>query len=146
MKTTIKTEYYIFLDINDLKPVKKNNILFEFTIPLANRLILDNGLWEMGLSEFCISNNEECPNMYICCDIIRNSYVNNTSLSVLRFIPKTGKSMYKTFPNIYYFEILKPYIEILNMYIYMPEGVLESFEKIPLHCTVHIRKNEDEVH
>ena len=102
---------------------------------------LSNGEWEIGLCEVnFIKKNEKSPNMYICCEIIRPSFINNKTISALLLVPEMRGENYKNFDCVYYFDIVEKYLDKVWIYITMCEGETTSFNNETLHCTLHIRE------
>ena len=85
--------------------------------------------------------------MFICCNIITPSFINNKSIPVLRFIPEMKGKNYKSFDRVFYFDVIVKHLDKIQIYI-LSEGDIDSFEKETLHCTLHLREKslENEVY
>ena len=96
--------YYLFLSSLPNEYYKNNNF-FDFTVVFPQNIDLTGSDWEIGLCEISFSEAiENCPNMYMCTDIITGSFVNGKTLPVLRYLPDMQRENFKIFDCVYYFD------------------------------------------
>ena len=121
----------------------ENNTFFDFTVNIPQKIDLSENKWEIGLTEISfISMNTIFPDMYICCDMISPSFLGNTNLQILRYIPKSNGIYQKYFDNIFYFEVIGNSLDKIRIYINSAHDDFPSLEDSTLYCTVHLREKK----
>ena len=86
------TEFYIYLSSRDSSDIRKNNTPSEFWIQFPKSYLLE-GQWKCALIEISLTCNfkPRSPRLYLCCDILEESYVRDTSLQILKNIEVGGR-------------------------------------------------------
>lgn len=76
---------YLFLDGKDSSNVHPSNTPDDFIVTLPKQDTLD-GYWECALLEMNIRLSKEnaVSRVYLCCDIVEESYARNNMLPILR--------------------------------------------------------------
>ena len=138
-------EMYMYLN-SASNTIKSKNNFIDFTVNLPFNINLEECKWELGLCEifFLKKKKESWPNMYICCDIIESSLVNDKTLPVLRFIPEKDGRYSKSFDSIQYHEVLCKSINNIRIYIYSEHHDGSSFLGETLYCTLHLKIKQSE--
>ncbi|OOZ37152.1 hypothetical protein BOW52_10365 [Solemya elarraichensis gill symbiont] len=134
-------EHYLFLSSQNCKDLRPNNIASDFTVELPQPYTLE-GVWECGLKEIDVSLKEEM--MYVCSDICRESYAENTLLPVLRLLPNEVKGKkretYLVFEDPFYVRIKAD--TLTRVRIFIRGGRLQHIDSdsSTTRCTLHLRK------
>lgn len=76
-------------------------------------------------------------NLYLCCDIIEESYVNNIQMPVLRYINRNRNGVVnKTNSHIIWLRVMRPNINSIRLYIADEYGKIVSVKDNYLNCTL----------
>ena len=135
-------EIYMYLNSSSREATNKNNFL-DFTVNLPFNIDLHDCKWELGLCDiFFVKRKERWPNMYICCDVISSSFVNDKTLPVLRFIPEKEGRFSRTFETIHYVDVVCKSLNKIRVYIYNENHEGSSFLNETLYCTLHLRRKQ----
>lgn len=79
--------FYLFLYCGDSMSTHVDNHAGDFVVDLPKRYLLE-GNWECALTELTLSSQLEYPShrLYVCADIVEESYARNRVLPLLRVI------------------------------------------------------------
>ena len=138
------TDHYLFLSSQDSIDVRKNNDPSEFYIELPKPYALQ-GYWDCGLTEisFTTKFTPRSKRLYLCCDLVEESYVNDTLRPILRNVEvqsRYGKLKSIEFVRPLYVKIRSQHFQKVRLYL-LDESLLPvQFETNDLHCVLHLRK------
>jgi hypothetical protein len=138
-----KMDHYLFISSTDSKDWFPQNNSQNFRIKLPSSLKLD-GLWRCALTEFSYTPIFEGlipKEIYICCDIVQDSYACNSTLPLLRKVnvPSQHSSRIQIlFPQNFYIPVSQEEIQYINMYIKDENLQNPSFGSEPVTCTLHL--------
>jgi hypothetical protein len=131
-------DFYLFLDSRDSQSVHPNNTASEFTVELPRNYDL-RGDWECALVEIrCRSNSTS--RIYVCSDIVQDSYIGNTLLSALRTVELRAKKIVDlTFSNPFYINVQTR--ELSRVSVFIRDRELEPYRLTgSLYCSIHFRR------
>lgn len=138
-------EHYLFINSQDSLAFFPNNTAHSFTIKLSGTLKLP-GTWKCALVEMSYfpqssGGGERADHIYLCSDLVQDSYGSDSMLPVLRRIPvpttlNTEKTL--TFPQNYYFPVSREEIQYVHIYLKDQKLQEPSFVAEPLTCTLHL--------
>ena len=134
--------FYLFLASDDSLLTHFNNTAGDFVVELPRRYRLD-GSWECAISEItCVSEFEQLTHrIYVCADVIDDSYVRVTTLPVLRSIDvDTDAEVDLSFNPLCYIKVQTG--ELRRTRIFIRDRNLKSsrFKFDRLYCTLHFRQ------
>ena len=123
--------FYLYLDKTDSLNYFPRNNGRDFTVKLPERLNLMAGSWSCGLVQVCMAGSQSdlIREIFICCDIIEDSFTAAGKLPVLRsFSPQhisgnAGQESQGNFTkhieysNIFYIHLRQACFEKVNIYI-----------------------------
>ena len=139
-------KYYLHVYSQDSLNVFLDNVPSNFKIQLPSTLYLE-GSWEYGLlnvSSWPEFNTELKPKeIYICCDLIVNSYAMNNLLAVIKRISIPSNLNTKInihFPEIDFVDMPKNIIHAIHFFIYENNLDFLSFTVKDLYCSLHLRQ------
>ena len=76
-------------------------------------------------------------NLYLCCDICEESYVNNIRLPVLRYLNRNSNGLInKGIDHVIWLRVMRPNISSIRLYIADENGEIVSVEGNKLNCTL----------
>ena len=111
---------YLYLDSRDSLNFHPTNTPGDFIVTLTKRYIL-SGCWECALLEMTMhfSDDVSPSRLYVCCDIIEDSYVRNTTLPILRAQDVTAEQLFvhNTYTHPIYLKISKQDIPDIRIYV-----------------------------
>ena len=136
--------FYLFLNCNDSEKVHKNNSAHDFIVDLPRTYKL-TGEWECGLKELTavLKFTPQSNCLYLCSDILSDSYVRNRTLPVLRNLEigtRYNKLRLFTFENPIYISVKSEKLEDVRLYLRDSELQPVTFESNELNCVLHFRK------
>ena len=135
-------DLYLFVSSGDSRSTHENNVAGDFTVNLPRPHHLC-GSWECALKEITFVPDFETSTdrIYVCTDLVEDSYVKNTSLSVLRSIDVgfDENRVDLTFESPFYFKMRQE--ELRQFRIFLLDGDLKPcrFKIDRLYCTLHLR-------
>ena len=136
-------EQYLFLSSQDSLDYFPNNKSNHFTIKLPGLLKLP-GTWKCALVEmtyFPQFEGQRPKQIYLCSDIVHESYASDSMLPVLRKVSVPSGISTKisvTFPQNYYFKVSREEIQYIQIYIKDQKLRDPSFVVEPFSCTLHL--------
>lgn len=138
-------DFYLYLSCQDSLHLRKNNTSSDFWIQLPKKYDLQ-GQWECALKEitFTCDFKPKSSRLYLCCDILEESYVRETSLPVLRNIELTGrykKVKSETYINPRYVPIKVSILDTLRVVLKDENLEPVQFSTNDLHCVLHFRRH-----
>ena len=76
-------------------------------------------------------------NLYLCCNICEESYVNNIRLPVLRYLNRNSNGLInKGIDHVIWLRVMRPNISSIRLYIADENGEIVSVEGNKLNCTL----------
>ena len=136
-------EMYMFLSSRDSLEFFPGNRAHRFEIKLPGPLRLE-GRWKCALTElvyFPSFTGDRPKQIYVCCDLVHDSYVADTMLPVVRTVPVPTAISTKTsltFPQNYYFSLSRTEIQYINVFVKDQDLNDPEFSQEPLSCTLHL--------
>lgn len=136
-------EHYLFISSQDSLAFFPNNKTHRFTIKLPGILKL-SGTWKCALVEmtyFPQFSGERPKQIYLCSDLVHESYGSDSMLPVLRRIPVPTALNSKatlTFPQNYYFPVSREEVQYVHIYLKDQKLQNPSFVAEPFTCTLHL--------
>jgi hypothetical protein len=123
---------------------QNNNQSFRIKLPTSLKL---EGKWKCALTEVTYTpdfSGEKPSEIYVCCDIVQESYGLNSTLPILRKlnVPETKTRIQHIFPQNIYIELSQEEIQYIHIYIKTQDLQDPSFGSEPFTCTLHICKSE----
>ena len=139
------TDFYLYLSSLDSLNIRKNNNPGECFIQFPKSYELD-GVWTCALTQISLTCNftPRSKRLYLCCDLIQDSYVRNTSLPVLRNIEietRYKKLQTKEYVNPEYIPVTVNHFNSLHIYLRDENLNSVNFTTNDLHCVVHFKKS-----
>lgn len=97
---------YLFLDSRDSTVYHPYNTTDDFIVTLPKPYVIDDS-WECTILELNIDIYQDVSTarLYVCCDIVGDSYVKNTILLILRPITLEGGANQMTYMNPFYIKV-----------------------------------------
>ena len=138
-ETDLMENVYLFLASDHSLLTHVNNTAGDFVVELPRRYRLD-GSWECAISEITfVSEFEQLTDrIYVCADMIDDSYVRRTTLPILRSIDlDTDTKVDLSFNPLCYFKVQTD--ELRRMRIFIRDRNLKPsrFKFDRLYCTLH---------
>ena len=135
-------EHYLFLSSRNSKDQYPDNVATDFTIDLPRPFALE-GEWECGLKEIDVSLKQNT--MFVCSDICRESYAEDTMLPVLRMLRNTPtrgrkRETYFVFNDPFYVRIKAEVLNRVRIFIRGSELRALVSDDSEVRCTLHLRK------
>lgn len=139
------TDLYFYLSSRDSLDIRKNNNTSEFWIQLPKRYTLE-GNWKCALIEASLTCDftPKSSRLYICSDIVEESYVRNTSLPVLRNIEVWGrfkKLKTEQFLHPTYIPVKVTNLNLIRIHLVDEDLNPVEFDSNDLHCVLHLKKS-----
>ena len=139
------TDFYLYLSSQDSLDVRKNNSPSDFWIQLPKTYSLE-GQWVCALKQisFTCDFKPKSRRLYLCFNIVEESYVRNTLFPVLRNIEIENKSRkYKseTFEEGIYLPVNVTNLTTIRVSLLDADLHLVQFESNNLYCVLHFKKN-----
>ena len=142
MEKSKQMDHYVFLCSADSLQTHVNNTASDFVIDLPRTYRLD-GTWECALTEITFVSQFEhlTDRIYVCSDVIEDSYVKGTALPILRSLDvDTDEKVDLTFDSLYYFKVQSDQIRRITIFIRDSELRPIRFKVDRLYCTLHFRR------
>ena len=137
--------FYLYLNSQDSLSIRKNNSPSEFWIQLSKSYHLD-GQWTCALTEITLDCDfkQRSKRLYLCCDLVEESYARNTLIPVLRNIEigtKYKKVLSTEFIRPIYVPVTVTQLTSLRLYFKDENLNPVDFETNDLHCVLHFKKS-----
>ena len=138
-ETDLMENVYLFLASDHSLLTHVNNTAGDFVVELPRRYRLD-GSWECAISEitFVSEFKQLTDRIYVCADMIDDSYVRRTTLPILRSIDlDTDTKVDLSFNPLCYIKVQTD--ELRRMRIFIRDRNLKPsrFKFDRLYCTLH---------
>ena len=117
---------YLFVCSEDSVDLNPANATYDFTISLPQEL---NGKFKIALGEITYTSHFE--DLYVFCDLCEHSYIKDTSLPILRIVPKMGE-----FQNLYFHSVTRSNIQRIRIFITNSRLETPSQDVGPIRCTL----------
>ena len=136
-------EHYMFLSSRDSLEFFPENKAHSFEVKLPGTLKLE-GRWKCALTELVYVpqfTGERPKQIYVCCDLVQDSYVADSMLPIMRKVAvptAIGTRTSLTFPQNYYFPLARNEIQYINVYVKDHNLNAPEFSQEPLSCTLHL--------
>lgn len=138
------SNFYLYLNSTDSDDIRKNNNPSDFYIQFPKGYTLD-GHWTCAVTEIALTCDftPRSKRLYLCCDLIQQTYVRNTQVPVLRNIEvgtryKKLQSLEYTRPL--YTPVTIKYFNSLHLYLRDEDLNPVEFKSNDLHCVLHFKK------
>jgi hypothetical protein len=139
--------YYLHLSCNDSSEFYPTNDPSDFRVKLPRPLNLD-GKWECGLINISFwpqfGTSENPREIYICSDIVGNSYALDGLYPILKRISAPENHNLKVninYANVDFIHVNQSTLQSVHIYIFDNKGVTPSFLTKDLYCTLLLRKS-----
>lgn len=142
-----RKEYYLHLSSQDSKDLFPGNTASDFKVKIPSTLTLA-GVWKCALTQISFVTDfagERPKDIYICSDLIEDSYGSDSFMPILRKIPIPSSGLTKVvhvFPQNYYVTLSRDQLQNIHIYVRTQEMQQTSFNVEPLSCTLHLRRCE----
>lgn len=135
-------DFYLHLYCGDSLVTHVNNHAGDFIVDLPRSYRLQ-GQWECALTEMTFVSQFErmTHRVYVCCDLVDQSYVKETSLPLLRSIDiDADEKVDLIFNPAYYLKINRQ--DLNRIQIFIRDDALNPcrFKIERLYCTIHFRR------
>lgn len=139
------TDFYVYLSSQDSFDLRKSNSPSDFWIQFNKTYTLD-GHWVCALKQISLTCNftPRAKRLYLCCDIVEESYVRNRTVPVLRNIEienRYKKLKTDTFPDAIYLPINVTNLTNIRLYLLDEDLQPITFDSNDLHCVLHFKQN-----
>lgn len=134
--------FYLFLASDDSILTHVNNTAGDFVVELPRRYRLD-GTWEYSSWEITfVSEFEQLTDrIYVCADVIEDSYVRGTTLPVLRSIEiDTDTKIDLSFNPLCYIKVQTDELRRIQIFIRDRNLKPSRFKFDRLYCSLHFRQ------
>lgn len=138
------TDIYFFISSQDSVDLNSNNDPSDFWIQLPKPYLLE-GDWVCSLKEISLTLDfkPKSARLYLCCDLVEDSYVFNTLLPVLSNVEV--QSRYKKFKateytHPAYIKVKSKNFQRIRLYLLDQELKPVQFTSNDLHCVIHLMK------
>ena len=131
--------FYLFLASDHSLLTHVNNTAGDFVVELPRRYRLD-GSWECAISEITfVSEFEQLTDrIYVCADVIDDSYVRRTTLPILRSIDlDTDTKVDLSFNLLCYIKVQTHELRRIQIFIRDRNLKPSRFKFDRLYCTLH---------
>lgn len=137
-------DFYLYLYCGDSLATQVNNHAGDFVVVLPRTYRL-NGRWECALVELTLKPQTEqrSDRLYVCTDLIDESYLRDTFLPILRTILPTDEDVIDIeFGTPHYMSIHRNELDRVRIFIRGDRLQPCRFKIDHLYCTLHFRKRE----
>ena len=132
---------YLFLSSNDSLDCFPDNTPAKFTVKLPETMYLNQGAWVCTLIDLKCQTLT-LTDLYVFCDVVKDSYVRNRKLPILQQVPKrTGGHIREYFGSSVVLGLTRHVFNSVTMYIKDADMNTPSFTKEPVTCTLCFFKN-----
>jgi len=135
-------DFYLHLYCGDSLATHVNNHAGDFLVNLPRSYRLQ-GRWECALTEITFVSQLErlTHRVYVCCDLVDQSYVKETSLPVLQSIDiDADEKVDLIFNPSYYLKINRQDLSRIQIFIRDDKLNPCRFKVDRLYCTLHFRR------
>ena len=137
--------FYVYLNSKDSLDVRKNNNPADFFIQFPKSYQLD-GIWTCAVTDVTLLCDfiPRSKRLYLCCDLVEDSYVRNTSLPILVNIEI--ESRYKKLQHINYssptyIPVSSNYFNSVHLFLKDEDLTPVTFKGDDIHCVLHFKKS-----
>ena len=139
------TDFYLFLSSQDSLDVRKNNNTSDFWFQLPKTYSLE-GQWLCALKQvsFTCDFKPKTQRLYLCSDIVAESYVRNTLVPVvinIEIYNKSKKYQTENFEDDTYLSVKVTHLTSVRVYLRDSDLKPVQFDSNDLHCVLHFKKN-----
>ena len=140
------TDFYLFLSSQDSLDVRKNKSSSDFYIKLPKTYSLE-GQWLCALKQVSFTSDfkpKTTRRLYLCSDIVEESYVRNTLVPIVRNIEiynKSKKYLTEYFDNDIYLPVNVTHLMSIRVYLRDSDVQPVEFDSNDLHCLLHLKQN-----
>ncbi len=136
-------DFHLYLSSRDSVDIRKNNDPSDFWIQLPKSYDLE-GHWSCCLKEISLTLDftPKSSRLYVCCDVIEDSYVRDSLLPILRNV-EVG-SLYKKYKRIeynrpIYVNVKSQSFQRIRLYLRDENLNPVQFSSNDLHCVLHFK-------
>jgi hypothetical protein len=144
-----REHYYLHVNCNDSSEFYPTNDPSDFRIKLPRPLTLE-GEWECGLINLSFwpqfATSEKPKEIYICTDLIGNSYAMDGLHPILKRISVPENVITKVninYAHVDFITLNQSILQTVQLYIMDNTGVAPSFLTKDLYCSLLLRKKKD---
>ena len=135
--------FYLFLSCQDSLDEHTNNNTSDFRIQLPKTYSLE-GQWLCALKQVSFASDfkPKTRRLYLCSDIVEESYVRNTSAPVVRNIEiynKSKKYLTENFEVDTYLPVNVTHMTSVRLYLRDSDLKPVQFDFNDLHCVLHFK-------
>lgn len=139
-------DLHLYLSSQDSLDIRKNNNPSDFWIQFPRTYTLE-GHWMCAVKEISFTSNftPKSSRLYLCCDIVEESYVRETSLPVLRNIEiqsRYKKLKASEFSSPTYVPVKVTNLNTIRLYLLDEHLNQVEFQSSDLHCVLHLKRRE----
>ena len=139
------TDFYLYLTSKDCQNIRKNNNPSDFYIQFPKSYTLE-GRWTCALTEISLTCDftPQSKRLYLCCDLVEQTYVRNTQISILRNIEvgtRYKKLQAVEYTHPIYVPVAANHFNTLNLYLRDEDLYPVEFKSNDLHCVLHFKKD-----
>ena len=125
--------------------MRKNNNPSDFWIQFPKTYALE-GQWMCAFKQISLTCNfkSQAQRLYLCCDIVEESNVSNTTLPILRNIEiatRYKKFISETFEEGIYIPVNVTNLSTVRLNLLEADLHPVQFESEDLHCILHFKQN-----
>ena len=139
------TDFYLFRSSQDSLDVRKNNSSSDFLIQLPKTYSIEGQrLCALKQISFTCDLKPKTRILYLCLDIVEESYVKNTLVPIVRNIEiynKSKKYLTENFEEGIYLPVNVTHLTSLRVYLRDSDLQPVQFDSNDLHCLLHFKKN-----
>lgn len=132
-----KSTHHLFLASSDSSAFFPFNRTCDFQVELPEVLYL-NGNWTCSLTQIGFKD-EIAQDIIVMCDLCEGSFIRDTRLPVLRYIPQTSQKSFD-FVEPHSFTVSRDEVKRLRVFIRTGELLEPSFIQNPVTCTLVLKR------
>lgn len=138
-------DFHLYVNSLDSAEIHKNNQLSDFWVQLPKPYLLE-GDWVCALKEITLTPDYKPrgSRLYLCCDLVEDTYVRNTLLPVLRnveFRPRSKSAKTIEYTQCAYIKLKSTSFQRLRIYLLDQDlKTIEFSSSEELHCLLHFKR------
>ena len=88
------------------------------------------------VEEFDDDHHKYSNNLFLCCDIVQESYVGKIKMPVLRYLKRKKGRVVGDIHNVIWLTVIRPFITSIRLYIADDSGKILSLQGNTVNCTL----------
>jgi hypothetical protein len=138
------SDFYLYLSSRDSQDIRKNNDPADFYIQFPKSYTFD-GNWICAVTETSLTCDftPRSKRLYLCCNLIQQTYVRNTQVPVLRNVEvgsRYKKLQFVEYSHPVYVPVTVNHFNSLHLYLRDEDLNSVEFKSNDLHCVLHFKK------